>query len=96
MSDLEISIRYIGGNCPVQAEGTIGGKEFYFRARGSRWSMSIGGADVINRPEFYHEMDWGDGPHDAGWMPQHIALGLMAESFGIYAGRAADTGEDAP
>lgn len=38
-----IIIDSFGGNCPVQAEGTIDGKPFYFRARGSSWSMSIGG-----------------------------------------------------
>ena len=43
-----IIIDSFGGNCPVQAEGTIDGKPFYFRARGSSWSMSIGGDDVAH------------------------------------------------
>lgn len=29
------------GNCPVQAEGTIDGFPFYFRARGGSWKLSI-------------------------------------------------------
>ena len=30
------------GSCPVQAEGTINGREFYFRARADRWTLHIG------------------------------------------------------
>ena len=29
------------GLCPVQAEGTIDGYPFYFRARGERWGLHI-------------------------------------------------------
>lgn len=39
---VDIKIEYLGGNCPVQAEGTINGIHFYFRARGSHWVMIIG------------------------------------------------------
>lgn len=37
-----IVVKYIGGACPVQAEGTVDGIPFYFRARGNGWSLSIG------------------------------------------------------
>ena len=33
-----LMIDWCGGNCPVQAEGKINGKPFYFRARGECWS----------------------------------------------------------
>lgn len=36
-----IMVGFYGTFCPVQAEGTIDGFRFYFRARGSRWSLSI-------------------------------------------------------
>ena len=78
------TLRYIGGNCPVQAEGAIGGKEFYFRARGNSWSMSIGGDDVVLAPEFYHKEEWGDGPYAAGWMPLDVAIGFIAKAIGLY------------
>lgn len=29
------------GNCPVQAEGSINGYPFYFRARGGTWSVRV-------------------------------------------------------
>ena len=42
------------GSCPVQAEGTVDGVTFYFRARGDV-SLSIGGDDVISAPDWYTE-----------------------------------------
>lgn len=66
-----IKIDYIGGNCPVQAEGTIAGKPFYFRARGDHWSIRIG--DDPHRYgvnlDFIHDEDYGESPYEAGWMP---------------------------
>lgn len=37
-----IVIESLGGNCPVQATGTIDGEPFYFRSRGEHWSIEIG------------------------------------------------------
>lgn len=84
MDDPQISVEYIGGNCPVQAEGTIGGVEFYFRARGVHWSMSIGGPDVVLSPDWYHQEEWGDGPFAAGWMPEDVAREMMRKAFAMY------------
>jgi hypothetical protein len=44
MSKRAIRIKYEYGpcgNCPVQAEGTINGLRFEFRARGQHWSLEI-------------------------------------------------------
>lgn len=84
MKDLPIRIEYIGGNCPVQAEGFIGGKPFYFRARWLSWSIGIGGDDCICNPEWSTGADYGSMPGDAGWMPQHKALEVMASAFAEY------------
>ena len=62
-----LNIQNIGGWCPVQAEGTVGGKPFYFRARGNQWSMAIGG-DPIETPGWFREDEYGASP-DAGYMP---------------------------
>jgi hypothetical protein len=84
----EVVIDYIGGNCPVQAEGKIGGKEFYFRARGNHWSISIDsdlGPDVrFLNPEWYYEEPYGDGPYDAGWMSEEEARALIYEAAKRY------------
>lgn len=84
----DIIITSLGGNCPVQAEGTIDGKEFYFRARGERWSMSIGGSDVVGDPEWYYEEDYGAGPFAAGWMSEDEARAFIDKAAGLYAAQA--------
>ena len=38
----EIVIESLGGLCPVQANGTIDGEPFYFRARHEHWRVEIG------------------------------------------------------
>lgn len=35
-------IASLGGNCPVQATGTVAGVPFYFRARHGHWRVEIG------------------------------------------------------
>jgi hypothetical protein len=72
--DGRLLIKDLAGSCPVQASGTICGEPFYFRARGSSWSMSIGGSDVVGNPMWYHSENYGEGPFDAGWMPESEAL----------------------
>jgi len=78
-----VVIDVIGGNCPVQAEGTVDGKPFYFRARGDEWSMSIGGDDIIMSPEWYYEEAYGDWP-EAGWMPEDEARAFIAKAAAAY------------
>lgn len=77
-------IRCLGGNCPVQAEGTIDGKEFYFRARGDSWSLRIGGNDVVGDPEWRYDQDYGSGPFDAGWMTEGEALEFIQTGLDLY------------
>ncbi len=81
----EIEIAWLGGNCPVQAEGRINGKEFYFRARGNSWSLRIGGSDVVMEPEWAYEEDYGDCPFAAGWMTETEARGFIAQAARKYA-----------
>jgi hypothetical protein len=89
----EMEIRWIGGNCPVQAEGTIDGKEFYFRARGDSWSMDIGGDDPVAGGEWSYEEDYGKGPYDAGWMTIEEARGFIAKAVAIYRAAAPNANE---
>ena len=88
-----VEIQSHGGSCPVQIEGLVDGQVFYFRARGSRWSVSIGG-DVIAKPDWRYEQPYGHGPFDAGWMSLdeareflQIAIGKWRSEFGGRAGR---------
>lgn len=85
MKNLDINITGVGGNCPVQGYGTVNGKPFYFRARGERWSMSIGGSDEILSPEWYYEEPYGEVSFEAGWMPEETAFKMIDKAFGLYA-----------
>ena len=94
---MTIEIAWIGGNCPVQAEGTIAGQPFYFRARGEHWSLSVGGEDVVGAPLWYYEEGYGDGPYDAGWIPEDKAREFIAAAAQRFlAAEAATRGEPAP
>jgi hypothetical protein len=107
---MSVQIEFIGGNCPVQAECTICGKPFYFRARGSRWTMGIGddpvsiphrveigsdGKPVHVYDEWFVDCTWGKWP-DAGWMPEDEAKRLIEWCAGEYARNAASRSLEAP
>ena len=76
-----VDIVSIGGYCPVQADGTIGGNPFYFRARHDYWTLTIAkpGDDPVDacllygqQPSqaiYHHRQDYGpEGQHTAGYM----------------------------
>ena len=85
LSRMGVSIDTIGGNCPVQAEGKIGGRtDFYFRARGEHWQMHIGHKrDWFTGREWLHEEGYGAWP-DAGWMHDHEALEFIIKAVKLY------------
>ncbi len=82
LNKLNIKIETIGGNCPVQAYGTIFGTAFYFRARGQSYSLAIGEYPVEipkYREGWYVNKSWGEREFDAGYMPVNLALLLIAK-----------------
>jgi hypothetical protein len=85
MSDYLI-INELGGVCPVQGYGTVGGLPFYFRARHEYWCFCVAktpDGDPISvwseRDGFYREADWGDGQFAASWMPVAEAERIIRE-----------------
>lgn len=91
----EVLIDFIGGNCPVQAEGTIDGKRFYFRARGDSWSLEVhptSGGGYLEWPDdpevWRYEEDYGVWP-DAGWMEESEARGFIDKAAALYENRNA-------
>lgn len=48
----DIEIAWLGGTVPVEGKGTLAGVPFYFRARGSVWSLSVGGEDPVRSPDW--------------------------------------------
>ena len=73
-------VRSIGGYCPCQADGTINGNPFYFRARHGKWTLDIvkpGEDPVLPENPLYH----GEGAdHWQGYMPIIIALGHIFDA----------------
>lgn len=84
MTMSSIKIDMLGGCCPVQAEGTIDGKPFYFRARGASWSMSIGGSDIVGNPDWYYKQAYGDDAFSAGYMTEEEAITFINQSANLY------------
>jgi hypothetical protein len=74
MSERNLEIDWIGGNCPVQAEGTFDGHAFYFRARGTVVTLDVGD----------DEWSW-TGPQyewpDAGWISEDTARAFIADAY---------------
>ena len=85
MGEPSVVIDWIGGNCTVQAEGTVDGEPFYFRARGERWSIGIGG-DPVDEPKWFYEEPYGTWP-DAGWMAVEEAETFLQAAVRRYAER---------
>lgn len=78
-----VDIVELGGNCPVQAEGTIAGKPFFFRARGSSWRLSVGDGDPIGNPEWTYQEDYGEN-YEAGWMEEKEAIRFILQAADQY------------
>jgi hypothetical protein len=80
------------GRCPVQAFGTVLGRELYFRARHDGWSFDVADRDGNLPSEGYRDSDGfyreGVYPH-AGSMPLREAVKIIARRLREYVG---DTG----
>lgn len=91
-----LRIEYLAGNCPVQAEGTVAGAPFFFKARGERWRLAIGeDPEAVSRGDkegWYREAAWGDKPLAAGWMPLVEAQAIIERCAAEYV--AANNGLD--
>lgn len=79
---MTIHIESIGGECPVQAEGTIYRHPFYFRARGDQWSIGVGG-DPVSSPIWDRREPWGLWP-EAGYMPHDVVEDYIHESAAMF------------
>lgn len=89
----------IGGNCPLQAEGSFDQQRFYFRARYNRWRFhawtgSEHYQDAENCDEWVVERPYGTDRFDAGWMHQHEAIHFICDCVDEY--RAAEREQDVP
>ncbi|MGG6893726.1 hypothetical protein [Rhizobium sp. BR 315] len=80
----KVVIAWLGGITPVQGFGGIDGKEFYFRARGSYWSLSIGKSPIAV-PEWKYEEPYHVGERfQAGYMPRDEAEHFLRTAADRY------------
>lgn len=83
---MNLIIDNIGGNCPVQGEGTIDDRPFYFRARGEHWSFGVG-HDPVGDPDWYYEEEYPGGEYAAGWMTEAEARAFIDKAAALYRNR---------
>lgn len=93
--DPGLVIESLGGNCPVQAEGTVDGIPFYFRSRGDEWSFGIG-AEPVGGPDWEYHQTYGIWPA-AGWITEDEARAFIAQAAALWRARLDPmTGTDRP
>ncbi len=79
MSDALV-VHWLGGQAPVQAEGTVAGRPFYFRSRYEHWTFSLSEDDEVSPVEidseaagaahgFFREGRYGTRRFEASYMP---------------------------
>lgn len=88
---VDIEYEWCGGNCPVQAEGTINGYSFYFRARGDGWGLEVGAPknhpgwyDMPGCDAWYYEEDYFGPERDAGWMGEDEAKVFVEKAARLW------------
>jgi len=82
-----VLVEWLSGLCPVQAQGWVDDKAFYFRARHDEWSISITKSEATDLDEALEENDstwryyekYGEDP-EAGYMPFIEALQFIESS----------------
>ncbi|NEJ73534.1 hypothetical protein GR197_23845 [Rhizobium phaseoli] len=67
------------GSQPVQSTGLIDGKDFYFRESDGSWSLSVGGTDVVDQPDWYYEEEH-DRPDE---LREEAIYGLIAKGAAL-------------
>jgi hypothetical protein len=97
MDDLTLGLAFtwVGGSCPAEAEGTVNGTPFYFRARCGGWMFSIGFDPVTvmmsTVPGFYCE---GVDP-TCGYMEPEEVRRVVRRCVGEFFGAAGPVGREA-
>jgi len=88
---MQLEMRRTCDAAPVQYEGTIDGRPFYFRARWNAWYFAVtagcdeaNGCDALPHDAFVREALWGDGPFAASAMPVEEAERIIRSCAQAY------------
>jgi hypothetical protein len=93
VNELDIVLKRTCDAAPVQYEGTVNGRPFYFRARWDAWSFSI--ADTLDEAitasdlwippgGFFRESTFGTGDYAASYMPHEEAEHIITQCANEY------------
>lgn len=85
---VRLLVRYLDGDAPVQAFGTINDYPFYFRARGNAWRFAVAASRDADMGEavrvaageamgFVLSRRYGRERHDASVLPYVLAMTLI-------------------
>ena len=83
----EVVIETNGGACPTQAEGTINGIPFYFRARSGVWDFTIGSDPVGQQIHGGADYDVSGDDDTYGWMKPAEVEAIIREHAAMFARR---------
>jgi hypothetical protein len=96
MSDAPaLEFEFISTMAPVQAEGTVAGRRFYFRARTQSWAFTLaqnpgddpvelGPEDVSRGAAWYRTGEVLDGPFAASYLPLDEARSIIRDCAREY------------
>ncbi len=96
---MNLQFEFTSSPAPVQAEGTVAGCSFYFRARGDTWEFTVaehesddpaglGQQDVVVGKAWYRSGTL-PGRFEASWIPLDQATSLIQECAREYIGEHA-------
>jgi hypothetical protein len=95
MSTEQLIIDWLGGWAPVQAEGTVAGHAFYFRARHQHWTfaisehahvapVSMSSSEAGEAYGYFAEAVYGDEEFAASWMDHDEARRIIERCAAEY------------
>jgi hypothetical protein len=91
---LRLEFEFTSSPAPVQAEGTVADRPFYFRARGDTWEFTVAerdgddpaglGEEDVSLGSAWYRSGTLPGRFDASWMPLDQARSLIEECAREY------------
>jgi hypothetical protein len=89
--ELDLRGQFYTSESPVQAWGTVKGRDFYFRARGEYWTFAVSESpdiDPINMQNanhgFFREERYGTQRSDASYIPLDVAAKIVEDCAREY------------
>ncbi len=87
----ELVVSSIVGQCPMQGQGSIGTKRWYFRAHDEHWQFILPGPydeyETVGSFAFSRDGSWGLSP-EAGYMPVDEAMKIIRRCADEYVAEA--------